>query len=257
MITHPGETGIDPAPMRKPGPSPHLSSRQGTALIYEAWSVRNLLRDAVGAIRDLRDVALHGDSVFTVGSIGVEKAMKIMLGCKEVEALGSWPTQKTLRGWGHDIPTLNDYLESAIEVGLTNCMDVPYSKRLASQIRQSTVLPMIFTALGRYGKSGRFHHLDILATDELGSDDSPLEYWEKIEDHIRTIASEFQDVPYGHNRALDEYDSRVRGRIAEELDTWWFCLHRLGVQGCFGELGKRIGWEIWEHNRPQPAAVQT
>lgn len=76
---------------RQPSLHPALSPRQGFALLEEAESVRNLLRDSVEAIRRLRFVSLHGDGVFTLGSIGVEKAMKVMLGCNEVEVAGSCP----------------------------------------------------------------------------------------------------------------------------------------------------------------------
>lgn len=240
---------------RRPGLHPALSIRQGFALIEEAGSVKNLLRDSVDAIRSLRFVSLHGDAVFTLGSIGVEKAMKVMLGCNNVEAMGSWPSKKTLRDdWGHDIQALNDLLGSAIEGGLTNCTHVGHAETLASRISGSTTLPLLFAAFARYGKSGRFHHLDVLATDEPGLDDPPSAYWARVELHIRTTDPVFREVPYGDNRALDEYEKKLRGRIADELETWWFCVHRLGVHGCFGELGKKIGWEIWEPGRPEPAA---
>jgi hypothetical protein len=36
----------------------------------------------------LRFVSVHGDAEFTLGSSGVEKAIKVMLGCNEVEAAG-------------------------------------------------------------------------------------------------------------------------------------------------------------------------
>ncbi|GAA1809641.1 hypothetical protein GCM10009713_19080 [Brevibacterium celere] len=88
---------LSPSQGRRPGLHPALSTRQGFALLGEAGSVRNLLRDSVEAIRSLRFVSLHGDGVFTLGSIGVEKAMKVMLGCTEVEAAGSWPSKKTLK----------------------------------------------------------------------------------------------------------------------------------------------------------------
>lgn len=244
-----------PSQEHRPGLHPALSIRQGFALIEEARSVRNLLRDSVDAIRGLRFVSVHGDAVFTMGSIGVEKAIKVMLGCNEVGASGSWPSKKTLQHWGHDIQALNDLLESAVKEGLANCTHVGYSEMLAVRISGSTELPLVFATFARYGKSGRFHHLNILATDEPGSDDPPSEYWERVELRIRTTDPEFREVPYGDNRVLDEYEKRLRGRIADELETWWFCVHRLGVQGCFGELGKKIGWEIWEPGRPEPSAV--
>ncbi|QAY63548.1 hypothetical protein ET495_10140 [Xylanimonas allomyrinae] len=129
-----------------------------------------------------------------------------------------------------------------------------YSARLAEHVQQSTVLPLLFAAFARYGRSGRFHHLDILATDDPGILDQPTEYWERVERHVREIRPEFQNVPFGDNAAFDGYQKRLRGFIADELDAWWFCVHRLGVQGCFGELGKTIGWEIWDPGRPPPRA---
>ncbi|WP_431860752.1 hypothetical protein [Micrococcus terreus] len=246
-----------PSQERQPGLHPALSTRQGFALLEEAVSVRNLLRDSVEAIRGLRFVSLHGDAVFTLGSIGVEKAIKVMLGCNEVEASHSWPSKKTLKDdWGHDIQKLSQLLDSAIEHGLARSTNTGYAETLATRISESTTLPLLFATFARYGKSGRFHHLDVLATNEPGSDNPPSEYWARVEHHIRSTEPEFLEVPYGDNRALDEYESRLRGRIADELEAWWFCVHRLGVQGCFGDLGKKIGGEIWEPGRAKPAAVQ-
>lgn len=242
---------------RRPGLHPALSARQGFALLEEAASVRNLLRDTVESIRSLRVEALHGDAVFTLGSIGVEKALKIMLGCDEFEATGSWPSKKKLKGdWGHDIQRLSQLLDTAIERGLVRSTNTGYAKTLATWIGEITVLPFLFATFARYGKSGRFHHLDVLATNEPGSDDPPSEYWGRVEIHMMTTEPEFAEVPHGDNEELDEYESRLRGRIADELEAWWFCIHRLGIQGCFGELGKKIGWEIWEYGRPEPPRVR-
>ncbi len=248
---------LSPSQGRRPGLHPALSTRQGFALLEEAGSVRNLLRDTVEAIRSLRFVSLHGDGVFTLGSIGVEKAMKVMLGCNEVEAAGSWPSKKTLKDdWGHDIQRLSQLLDTAIERSLARSTHPGYAESLFDRISGSTTLPLLFATFARYGKSGRFHHLDVLATNEPGSDDPPSEYWERVEFHVRTTEREFAEVPYGDNQALNEYEARLRGRIADELEAWWFCVHRLGVQGCFGDLGEKIGWEIWEPGRSGPPIVK-
>lgn len=241
---------------RRPGLNPALSTRQGFALIEEAGSVQNLMRDSIDAIRNLQFVSRDGDAVFTLGSIGVERAMKIMLGCYEVEKLRVWPSKKTLRDWGHDVEKLNARLHEAVNEGVPSSTQAGHAETLAQRIEESEILPLLFATFARYGKSGRFHHLDILATDEPGADDPPSEYWERVELHVRTTESEFCDVPYGDNRALEEYETRLRGRIGHELEIWWFCIHRLGVQGCFGDLGKKIGWEIWEVGRPGPALAR-
>lgn len=241
---------------RRSGLHPALSMRQRFALLQETESVRNLMRDSIQAIRGMRFVSTHGDAVFTLGSIGTEKTMKVMLGCAAVENAGSWPTKAELKGWGHDVEELNGRVLAAIDAGLEHTTATEYSARLAEHVKQSTVLPLLFAAFARYGRSGRFHHLDILATDEPGELDQPSEYWERVELHVRETRPEFLEVPFGDNAALDDYEKSLRGYIADELDAWWFCVHRLGVQGCFGELGKPIGWEIWEHGRPAPSAVK-
>ncbi|MFC0675183.1 hypothetical protein [Brachybacterium hainanense] len=218
--------------------------------------MRNLMRDSVRAIRDMRFVSAHGDAVFTLGSIGTEKAMKVLLGCAAVEDEGRWPTKQELKDWGHDVEELSARLLSAIDAGLGRTTAKGYSAQLAARIRQSTVLPLLFAAFARYGRSGRFHHLDILATDEPGKLDEPSDYWDRIERHIRETRPEFDVVPYGDNAAFEDYQKRIRGFIADELDAWWFCVHRLGAQRCFGELGRTISGEIWEQGRPTPSAVK-
>lgn len=241
---------------RRAGLHPALSMRQGFAIIEESGSVRNLLRGTVKAIREMRYVHIDGDSVFTQGSIGVEKAMKVVLGCKAVDDAGAWPTKSELIGWGHDIEKLNARLLEAIDDGIERTTASGYSAQLAAHLKQSTVIPLVFATFARYGKSGRFHHLDILATDQPGELDQPSEYWERVELHVRETRQEFHEVPFGDNAALGDYEKRLRGFVADELDAWWFCVHRLGAQGCFGELGKKIGWEIWEHGRPVPSIVK-
>lgn len=238
------------------GLHPALSQRQGFALIEEAASVCNLMRDSIQAIRDMRYVHIDGDAVFTLGSIGVEKAMKVMLGCAAVAGTGAWPTKRALKGWGHDIEELSSLVLTTIDEGVEHTAAPGYSAQLAERIKESTLLPLVFAAFARYGRSGRFHHLDILATDEPGEHDQPSEYWERVELHVQGSRPEFREIPYGDNAALDAYVKRIRVFIAAELDSWWFCLHRLGVQGCFGDLGKKVGWQIWEVGRPKPPLAE-
>ncbi|MCR6489240.1 hypothetical protein M8542_41140 [Amycolatopsis sp. OK19-0408] len=235
---------------------PALSARQGFALLEESEAARNLMRDSIRAIRDMRHVRTDGDTVFSLGSIGTEKTMKVMLGCKAVEDEDSWPTNDQLRRWGHDIEKLNALMLAAISDGMERSGAPGDSARLGERITASKVIPLVFAVFARYGKSGRFHHLNILATDEPGELDQPSEYWDRVELHVRETRPEFQEIPFGDDRAFNSYQERLRGFIANELDAWWFCVHRLGVQGCFGELGKMIGREIWESGRPEPSAVR-
>lgn len=236
---------------RRRGLHPDLSQRQGFALIDEAASARNLLRDAILAIRGMRHVSTDGDAVFTLGSIGVEKAMKVMLGSAAVASDGAWP-QKSLKSAGHNIVDLHAQLMAALGDGIDRARSRGFAAQLRSRIEGSSLLPLIFATFDRYGRSGRFHYLDILASDESGEHESPSAYWDRVELHVREAHPEFQDAPWGDNAALDDYEQRLRNVIADELDVWWFCVHRLAVLGCFGELGVKSGWEIWEPGRAAP-----
>ncbi len=235
---------------------PALSVRQALALQEEADSVRNLMRSSIEAIRGMRRVDVEGDSVFTLGSIGAEKAMKLILGCKAIDEAGSWPTKCEMKRWGHDTEQLNKLLLTAVAEGIERTTADEYSARLAEHLRGNTVVPLAFATFARYGTSGRFHQLDILATDQPGDLDRPSDYWERVESHVRKTRPEFRVMPSGDNAALDDHVKRLRGFIAGELDAWWFCIHRLSVQGCFGELAKGIGWQIWDHERPVPSTVK-
>lgn len=229
-----------------------LSNRQAFALIEEAESARNLMRDSIAAISSMRFVRTHGDSVFTMGSIGTEKVMKIMLGCAVLERTGRWPSIDELKGLGHDVETLSGLVAAAVDSGLVATTAPGYAAQLAGRLRESTILPSLFAAFARYGKSGRFHHLDILATDKPGTHEHPSKYWDRLESHVNVIWDQFRPVPADDMRAIFDKDARRREYIAGELDCWWYCLHRLGMQRCFGELGRAVGLEIWDPGRPEP-----
>ncbi|QEW03499.1 hypothetical protein [Microbacterium lushaniae] len=231
---------------------PALSNQQALALIQEAQSAQNLLRDALEAIRTIRFPILHTDAVFTLGSIGVEKTMKLLLGCAEVERTGQWPSKSTLVAWGHDIDGLADRLVGTAHDGASGATAAGYARTLLSRIESSATLPLLFATLSRYGRSGRFHYLDILATDRPGAFDSPLDHWRRLETHIgQTEASLRGPIP-GDEDELEALLARLNDTIAVELEVWWFAVHRLGVQGCFGELGRNVGWALWDPARSAP-----
>lgn len=223
--------------------------QQTFALLSETQSVQNLMRDAVAAISSLREPTIHSDAVFTLGSIGVEKLSKIMLGAAEVEATGAWPVKPTMMAWGHDIDGLVERLFATVEENQPAAVATDYAAELIARVRESTMLPLLFATLSRYGRSGRFHYLDVLATDSQGEFDPPADYWQLLE---RETVENLGGYPDGASEEFERFLVRVSAKIASELNVWWFVMHRLGVQGCFGELGKQLGWQIWESGRPDP-----
>jgi len=236
--------------MVQPGIDPSLSVAQGFALLSEAQSARNLMRDAVAAIASLREPVVHSDAVFTLGSIGVEKTAKILLGCAAVETDGRWPTLKMMMGWGHDIETLVTLVLDTATERQSDAVATDYVATLIGGIRSSRALPLLFSTLSRYGRSGRFHYLDILATGEAGEYDAPAQYWDRLEVEVATSlgGSPLDATP----AEFEAFLARVSAATARELDQWWFSMHRLAIQGCLGALGKKVGWELWPYERADP-----
>ncbi|MEO9249218.1 hypothetical protein ABDK96_16165 [Citricoccus nitrophenolicus] len=107
--------------------------------------MRNLLRDSIKAISGMRYVHIDGDAVFTLGSIGVEKAMKVLLGCKAVEEEGAWPSKDVLKAWGHDVEELNTRVLAAIDDGL----DQATATRYVGQVPWSGVTADSFVGVVR------------------------------------------------------------------------------------------------------------
>lgn len=236
--------------MAQPGIHSALSVQQGFALLSEAQSAQNLMRDTVASVAALREPVIHSDAVFTLGSIGVEKISKILLGCAAIEADGRWPTLKMMMGWGHDIETLVTLLLKTATDHQADAVATGYVSKLIDGVRSSRSMPLLFATLSRYGRSGRFHYLDVLATGTAGEFDAPTEYWNRLETEV---ASQLGGAPYGRSpEDFDAFLGAVSASIARELDVWWFTMHRLGVQGCFGELGKKMGWAIWPPQRADP-----
>ncbi|MDQ1177272.1 hypothetical protein [Microbacterium sp. SORGH_AS_0421] len=231
---------------------PSLSDQQAFALLFESNSTRNLLRNTVDAIRRLREPSLDGDAIFTLGSIGVEKALKIMLGCAFLEDRGTWPTKNELRGWGHNIERLLTLLTERVRTGLADTTARGYSQGLHDRMQSPDILPALMATFSRYGRSGRFHYLDVLATDLPSEYDAPNHLWDDVERQTVDTRPHLRRLPKESMEDFGSYLSAVSSAIADELEVWWFCLHRLGVQGCFGAAGKNIGWDIWPPGRPSP-----
>lgn len=233
-----------------------VSEQQRLALIGEAQSALNLMTDSISAIRTLREPRLHGDAVFSLGSIGVEKIMKILLGCAEVERSGAWPTKEVLQStWGHNIRRLSADVVSAARAGLHSSSNRDYAEALLDRIEASTILPLLFATLSGYGLSGRFYNLDVLATDDPGKYASPLDEWYALETHVAMIEPRLHGRIPGDPEGLEEQLAILSDTISDELEAWWYCVHALALLKCFGLLGFQISIGMWDLTRPSPASV--
>lgn len=233
-----------------------LSEQQRLALIGDAQSALNLMTDSVSAIRALREPRLHGDAVFSLGNIGVEKMMKILLGCAEVERTGTWPTREVLQStWGHNIKRLSADVVSAAQAGLQLSSNRDYAEALLDRIEASTILPLLFATLSGYGLSGRFYNLDVLATDQPGKYASPLDDWYALEAHVARIEPRLHGPIPDDPAGLEEQLAILSETISDELEAWWYCVHALALLKCFGLLGFQISIGMWDPTRPSPDSI--
>ena len=231
---------------------PSLSRTQALTLIQEATSAKNLLRDCITSIRNMKYLDNDADTTFTLGSIGVEKLLKVILGCNTIEESGKWPSKRTLsRKWGHDIEKLNERVNSIISNRTHSGRGSSYTQQLATAITTNNIIPLLFKTFARYGNSGRFYYLNILATGDYDDREAPLELWEDLVCHITSSIDEFKRIPTG-NVEIDDYVERTNNRIADELSTWWHSIYRLAQNDHFGTVAKTIAPQLWDPDQQNP-----
>ena len=226
-----------------------LDFGQSMALLNEAQSAQNLLRDTVGAIVRLRHPIVHGDSVFTLGSIGVEKLMKIVLGLVHLRGSGTWPTVKVMKSWGHGVLDMDALVASTLEANMAAATHRPYVEKLVKAHQADQHWPLLSAVFDRYGQSGRFYYLDHLARGQPDKWEAPVEFWNRLELCITDGQPNILTMIAGEQGEAERGYARLSLVSATSLDKWWFIIHRAAIQGCFGERGKTIGWEIWPHGR--------
>jgi len=152
--------------------------------------------------------------------------------------------------WGHDINELNGLAMAMIHENQHLGTARGYVRVLVARIESDETLSLLFETLTSYGKSGRFHYLDVLGNGESGRFEPPEAYWTELKNHVIATAPELASMtsildPNEFSRSLE----KLSAIISRRLEEWWCVIHRLGVQGCFGPRGKEVGWELWPAGR--------
>lgn len=227
-----------------------LDFGQSMALLNEAQSVQNLLRDGYDAIEKLRHPLLHADAVFTLASIGVEKLMKITLGLIHLRDNGAWPSKRTMKAWGHGISAMDHLVTQALHDSTARATHTPYVETLLAEFRADAFWPLLMATLNRYGQSGRFFYLDHLADGKPDEWEPPIEYWHRLESSVTDAHPEILTMIASPDQATADKGYRTLSAYsAKSLERWWHLIHRCAIQQCFGERGATIGWEIWPADR--------
>lgn len=224
----------------------HLDNAKSFALIGEMTSTRNLLGYGVRVLRGARFLETTRDPIMTMLSIGVEKLLKLTVGAISLDETQRWPSKRTMITYGHGIAELYDTVMASILDRTIDSSD--YVKSLVAGVTDDPVLPALLAALDRYGMSGRFYNLDMLA-DSPQVDPDPARMWDAAEQaalghpgiaNLQRIAME----RLSDNGAWDSFYSAVQGHTADSIERLWMMISRVGINHALGVTGATLGWEV-------------
>ncbi|WP_457101761.1 hypothetical protein [Microbacterium sp. P5_E9] len=224
----------------------HLDQRKAFALIGEMTSTRNLLGYGVRVLRGARFLETTRDPIMTMLSIGVEKLLKLTVGVISLDEAQVWPSKATMISYGHGIVELFDRVMSEIQSRTANSTD--YVKGLVSGVDIDPTLRPLLRALDRYGRSGRFYNLDMLA-DSPQPEMDPARMWDDAEQaalgdpeiiELQRVAME----RVSDNDAWDSFYAAVQGHTADSIERLWLMISRVGINHALGTTGAALGWEI-------------
>lgn len=225
---------------------PHLDHQQAFAFIEEMTSTRNLLAYGTRVIRTAAFLDTTRDPILTMLSIGVEKLYKLTLGLSALDASQSWPTKDEMKAFGHNLVDMH----TSVMTDLSNrtATGTEYVRGLLADVQADAAVIPLIAALGRYGQSGRFYHLDRLG-DTPQPWDSPNDYWQRIEAAVieepeiaAAYAAAMDDS--SNNVLWDQLYSSINERIADSVERLWTMIAVCGRNHALGEAGGIFGFEI-------------
>ena len=225
---------------------PNLTQAQGFAFVGEITSTRNLLGYGLRVLKEGRFFDTTKDPIFTMLSIGVEKHLKLVLGVISLDSAQCWPTRSEMKGYGHGIAEMWDRVMGEVKARTASKGD--YLRGLVAAVDADPVLRPLLEVLDRYGQSGRFYNLDLLAEDpqrELAPDElfRAVEHTAMAEPEVlRTYTAAMSNV--SDQAAWDEFYATLRGRIARSIEQAWEMLSRVGMHGAFGPVGNLLGVDL-------------
>ncbi|TDQ02306.1 hypothetical protein AXZ95_0579 [Leifsonia sp. 115AMFTsu3.1] len=230
-------------------PFPGLTTTQTLALLAEINSARNLLAYGERVVRTAPFADTTRDPSLTMLSIGVEKLLKVSLGLSILNATGSWPSAQTMKSeFRHGLKQMDANLRTRLRDGVRGKEYEHFISGLLQTLEDDPIWPAILDALDRYGRSGRFHYLDILG-DEPQRLEDPARMWDEAENIAVDSNAELEAM---RSRALedlrdqtlwDSFITALNNTIADSIHRWWEVICVLGRHGVLGDDNRAFGFE--------------
>jgi hypothetical protein len=208
----------------------------GWAWRWELEAVHNLLGNAYRLQSNSKEPADYIDSTLTLLMLGVEKALKLAVGCCHVRDTGaSWPAHLSKPGH-HSAQLQTNLLRKALKA-LSGSSNERAAREIVEQVKSDAVWQFMIEVRDLYGSGGRFHYLDVLAQNpkrvRLGG---PQESWLVI----LMAAMEYVGRDFDDSTPIDIWELATNAAICASIRMWWESMARLGELGAFGEMGVEL-----------------
>lgn len=223
-----------------------LTQLQESYLMQEIDSAKRLVQYGIHTLRSAVSIETTREPILTLLSIGVEKLLKLALGCAYLDENHEWIPAKTLKKYGHDLKEMDSLLREVIEQRVNKATHPQCVKDVLHELERDLLWPLVLDTLNRYGKSGRFYYLDALGNN-CQEDKSPKHYWEKVEDEARKMDPSLQDLLHRYisrECRREEYIQTLTAKIAECLETWRELIAVAAKQGVLGDRAKDWGHSL-------------
>jgi hypothetical protein len=206
------------------------------ALIRESNDAAALFSRGLDAVRTMRHDYTDAVAVMALLALGAEKMLKLTIGLAGRGEGAGWPSKDYMR-WeiGHRILKADQIARPLLD---TYPGSVPgLLTDLKRRVGADPVLPHALEALDNFGKDGRFHYLDMLASATL-TEDSPQTLWISM-----TTAIAQNDSDMLTDLASVEHFGRGRQRlnntVVAALSGWWDLYMTSWRTGAIGDEAKQ------------------
>lgn len=201
------------------------------ALVEEIEGTTALLRHGFRILSTYTYAAWDAEPMFACFAGGAEKLMKMSIGLERRDRTGSWPSYDEMRGFGHDIVTLNTHTLELIETKKSSSTAPGYIDELRAAVDSDPIIDSLLGALSRYAKMGRYYNLDHLA-DAPQLEPSPRALWEQVQQDMFKRQPDLLSDP-------DSTHAKVNALVGDSCADWCQLIVRAWITGMFGASAKQ------------------